>query len=549
MSDPAPFGGGGPRILCAWVPLFPLAARLRAEPELYEEAVAVLAGNGAAARVVAATRRARRAGVRPGFTLSQARSRLPKLIARPRDVECERSAQQALLDVAESFSPRVEDGGEGLAFLDVEGLARHYPGDDAEGDLGRAVIHAMEQRARLVVRAGVAASKLSAQVAAHDPASPRIVPAGDEAAFLATQPLDRLSPQAATLATLERWGVRTLGELARLPTAEVISRLGPAGEELHCLARGDDPRPLEPRTPPPTFREGLELEWPLVSLEPFLFVARAALERITQRMRGHGLGCRRLELSMALEPDGRHERSIDLPAPTRDVKTLLTLLRLDLEAQRPGAPILAFHLVGHPDRPRAAQLSLFGPDTLSPDKLATTLARLFALLGEDRVGSPRPRDEHRPETFDLVPFAPPSPPAERPAPTRKTGAGLLTLRVLRPPLPVEVMTDGVEPSTADPSTTFGPSGSRAESPSDKASPTEMQRPVSVQSVATEATAKMPKIHGTVRVAAGPWALEQAWWAAQPVERDYWDIELSRGGLYRLYRERPSGDWFVDGVYE
>ena len=115
------------RIVCLAVPLFPLAARLRSEPELGQEALAVLAGVGPAARVVAATRLARRAGIRPGFTLSQARARLPKLIARPRDIECERAAQEALLDVAESFSPRLEDGSEGLAYLDACGLERHYP--------------------------------------------------------------------------------------------------------------------------------------------------------------------------------------------------------------------------------------------------------------------------------------------------------------------------------------------------------------------------------------------------------------------------------------
>ncbi|MEM6795423.1 MAG: hypothetical protein AAF725_15705, partial [Acidobacteriota bacterium] len=114
------------RVACLEVPLFPLAARLRSEPELREQAVAVLAGQGDSARVVAATRRARRAGIRPGFTLAQARARLPKLIARSRDDECERAAQEALLDVAESFSPRVESTAEGVVHLDIEGLERHF---------------------------------------------------------------------------------------------------------------------------------------------------------------------------------------------------------------------------------------------------------------------------------------------------------------------------------------------------------------------------------------------------------------------------------------
>jgi hypothetical protein len=53
----------------------------------------------------------------------------------------------------------------------------------------------------------------------------------------------------------------------------------------------------------------------------------------------------------------------------------------------------------------------------------------------------------------------------------------------------------------------------------------------------------------VRVAAGPWTLEDGWWNKQPVERDYWDVELSDGGLYRVYRDRKTGDWFADGMYD
>ncbi len=514
-----PEGSRASRTACLLVPLFPLAARLRSDPELKGEALVVLEGNGNAARVVAATRLARRAGIRPGFTLNQARARLPKLIARRRDSECENAAQEALLDAAESFSPRVEDGGEGLAFLDAAGLERHYPGDSPEEELGHALTVDLEKRTALPVWVGIAASKLTARLAAGKPDSPTVIPPGAEVEFLSPLPLDLLVPQAKTLTMLERWGIRTVGELAGLPQAEVVSRLGTTGQDLQALARGEDPQPLVPRQPPPAFREGMELEWPLVNLEPFVFVARAALERLTERMAGHALGCERLEVSMDLEPDGHHERSITLPAPTRDVKTLLELMRLDLEAHPPGAPIQAFTLTAHPDRPRPAQLSLFGPAALSPEKLATTLARLFAMLGEERVGSPRTVDAHRPERFALAPYAPPPPPELRREPQR--GMGLLTVRVLRPPLAVEVLTRD-------------PSGSR---------------PAELKTVVVEDTEKRPRVAGRVRIASGPWGLEEGWWSGEAVERDYWDVELTRGGLYRLYRERRSGDWFVDGIYD
>src|SRR3954467_13482846 len=128
---------GPSRLACVLLPLFPLAARLRSEPELVREALVGVEGNGNAARVVAATRAARAAGVRPGLSLPQARALCPKLVARPRDEECERAAQEALLEVAEAFSPRVEDAGERSGCLDLGWLERHYPGPTPELDLGR----------------------------------------------------------------------------------------------------------------------------------------------------------------------------------------------------------------------------------------------------------------------------------------------------------------------------------------------------------------------------------------------------------------------------
>ncbi|HUP43695.1 MAG TPA: DNA polymerase Y family protein [Thermoanaerobaculia bacterium] len=528
-----------PRIACLTVPLFPLAARLRSEPELKDEALAVLEGQGDRARVVAATRTVRRSGIRPGMTLPQARALLPDLVARGRDPECERAAQEALLEAAESFSPRVEDAGEGRAYLDVTGIERHFPAPsftESETAAGRALAAAAEA-AGMPARAGIAGSKLAARVAAEEGGAPTVVPAGEEAPFLAPLPLERLAPEVRVAITLERWGVRSIGDLARLPEAEVASRLGSAGRELHATARGLDLRPLSPRRPAPVFREGMELEWPLVALEPFLFVARAGLERLCRRLEAQGLACSRLELGLSLEPEGHDERGVRLPAPTTDAKVLLTLVRLDLEARPPGAAVAGFAFTAHPNEPRSAQLSLLGPTALAPDRLATTVARLFALLGPDRVGSPRAPDGHRPERFELVPYEPPPPPPVCRQPRR--GLGLLTVRVLRPPVALEVLTageaDGGEVAEASPA--------RGGDPADEPLP---RRLLQVRSTAGDSRLR---IDGRVRVAAGPWRMEDGWWSDEPVERDYWDVELVGGGLYRVYRERRSGEWWADGVYD
>src|SRR5262249_1772466 len=80
-----------------------------------------------------------------------------------------------------------------------------------------------------------------------------------------------------------------------------------------------------------------------------------------------------------------------------------------------------------------------GPAALSPDRLATTIARLASILGADRLGSPGTTDGHRPERYAIAGFAPPPPPSLALSP--KSGRGLLSVRVLRPPVELEVLTD------------------------------------------------------------------------------------------------------------
>ncbi len=140
--------------------------------------------------------------------------------------------------------------------------------------------------------------------------------------------------------------------------------------------------------------------------------------------------------------------------------------------------------------------------------------RIAARLGPDHIGSPRTVDGHLPERYANTAFDPPPPPKIRQPP--RQGRGLLAIRVLRPPVELEVITE--------------------ENPTHR-----------LRSVASADGVK-PHIQGLVRVAAGPWRLEDGWWNDTPIERDYWDVELSGGGLYRIFRNN-EGDWFADGMYD
>src|SRR5690349_2452081 len=112
-----------PRIACVFIPDFPLAALRRAEPELAGRPVVVHERDDPHAPLTAVSSEARALGARPGLSTAQARMIAGGLVVRCPRAEVLRSAEEALCDVAESFSPRIESAGGGVVFLEIDGLA------------------------------------------------------------------------------------------------------------------------------------------------------------------------------------------------------------------------------------------------------------------------------------------------------------------------------------------------------------------------------------------------------------------------------------------
>ncbi|MGD1148327.1 MAG: hypothetical protein ABR961_10305 [Thermoanaerobaculaceae bacterium] len=231
-----------------------------------------------------------------------------------------------------------------------------------------------------------------------------VVQAGEESVFMAPLPLELLQPAPELEAMLARWGLATAGELARLARREVGLRLGQAGVALHRLASGEEVEAFVPGPLHEVLREAVALDDPLGALEPFLFVANGILARFAQRLELRGEGFAEVLLELRLEGAGSREYRLKLVAPTRDVPAVLALARMQLEAHPPGAPVEGVAALVAPGRVRLAQGSLFGPPLPAPGKLSTTLARLTALVGPERVGAPAIPDTHRPGVWTLAPF-------------------------------------------------------------------------------------------------------------------------------------------------
>src|SRR5712692_5634860 len=407
---------------CIFVPDFPVEALLRAEPELRSQAVAVLEGKAPLQKVFAVNETARRAGVEPGMTKLQVET-CAGLVLRARSPLQEKAAHAALLDCAQSFSPRVEDSGCDTVLLDLAGLEPLF------GPLPKIARDVARRACDLGLEANVAVASNpdTAVLAAHGFSGVIVIPDGKEAEQLGNLPLEVLFTgglDLRTLEKLERWGIRNLCALAALPDIALSERLGQEGIRLQQLARGDTSRTLVPIETPLIFEEAIELEYPLVLLEPLAFLLGRLLEQLCARLGAQALATQELHLGLTLEQTTDHvgtgalarpgraearrsfHRTLRLPVPLLDPKVFLKLLQLDLNAHPPGAPIVKIHLSAEPVRPRAAQSGLFLPPSPEPEKLELTLARIAGIVGQNQVGALQLLDTYRPEAFRMHRFAP-----------------------------------------------------------------------------------------------------------------------------------------------
>jgi protein ImuB len=243
-------------IVCVMIPRFELAVAAGGREALAAGPVALAPEPGREQLIGEASAAAEAYGVRPGIRLGEALARCPQLRLLAPDPAAVADEWERLLAALEGIGAAVESGRPGLAWFDARGL-RKLHGGSVEG-----VIAAARRALGTPARLGAAPSRFAALAAASRARirRPEIAP-NELAAYLAPLPIELLSHRAETAAlpeTLERFGIRTLGELASLPRAALADRFGPAGPLAKDLARGKD-SPLRPRRPAENLEERLEL--------------------------------------------------------------------------------------------------------------------------------------------------------------------------------------------------------------------------------------------------------------------------------------------------
>ncbi len=514
----------GPLYGCIHIPDYPVQAFIRTEPDLRRQPMAILDGTFPLFTVIATNTFARMLGIQIGMTKLQL-ERFPDLILRYRSRKQEDSAHRALIDCAHFFTPRVEDTATGTVALDLNGLSQLWGTPRA---MAQKLFRAADKLG-LEVHVAIASNPDAAIHAAQAEAGITVIGMGDEAKKLEPLDLHILTASEETQASFSLWGVRTFQDLAQLPEVGVVERLGQEGLRLQQMARGATTRPLRALNEKPCFKESMELDESIDSLEATTFIFSRLLNPLCKRLEARNRATNALRLTLTLEPlsgnknpdPGNAEnnpgksphcfiRTLRLPTPTRDSRVLLKLLQLDLDAHRPPRPVISVTLTAEPVQPRRIQNGLFMPLAPEPEKLELTLARIGNIVGNERIGSPRLLDTHRPDRFRIQHFTLPTRPKARQLPTPRPVS--MALRIFRPPLEATVERLGGQLSRI-----FFSGKS-----------------------------------GKVTTARGPWYGSGEWWREDPWNREEWDVEVQNGqehALYRIYRDPQTHQWFVDATYD
>jgi len=480
-------------MLCVYVHVFALAVAQRERPDLAEAAI-VLADTPDRGRAIAINERARAAGARVGQTIVQARAAAGDAEVLLHDSGRSQLVWSDMLDALDAVSPLVDDGGEGLVFLEMRGIA-----DGPAEWIGR--VRRTLAPFDLPVRVALASNKFVARAAAYA-ADGSICPVGKEAECVAPLPLELLDLDPRTIERLRLLGVNTLGELARLPYGPFVRRFGKTAATWHERACGTDLTPFIPRAHELHVDAALYGEGAAVQEEQLYFALRIVIDRVCADLSALGKGTSLVQLSFECENGDVHLLPVGFAQSTADPRPMFDVIRAKMEGQTFASPVTGLRMQALRLEENGTPATLFAGSQADPQAVAVALARLEAALGTPPRQA-RVHPAHRLEArFAYDSFVPPTHAA---LPNRAATAvrGSPQLRLL-----------------------------------------------SVREIDVRVAGNAPICVGSppqaVLECAGPWRIEDGWFEV-PVARDEYDVLLEDGALYRIFRQGEC--WYVRGAYD
>jgi protein ImuB len=519
------------RMLSAWLPHWPTlrlrkGARLRHQRgDIAPEApLATIESIRGQRRLADTCAHAAALGLYPGQVLAEARAICPTLEVAEADPPGDRAALAALAGWCERYTPLATlDPPDGL-WLDITGCAHLMGGEQALAD---DLAHRLA-RQDLPVRIAVAATAGAAWALARSAtgrASVTVLPPSQEKAALALLPVSLLRLEPRTVAGLRRLGLKTIGELARLPRGELSARFGPLPVLRLDQAFGAAADAIAWPRPPAPWQEQLAFAEPVSTPDGLGQALDRLAARLCQRLEAASRGGHRFAARFFRLDGTWAETAVGTALPVRDPARVAALLRAKLDQVDPGFGVEMIRLAAEetaPLRPPQRGLSTIQA-AAEGGGLGAVVDDLANRLGADRLWRPAPQDSHVPErTVRPVPpmAAAPAweadPAAERP------------VRMFRRPEPIEV----TAPVPDDPPILFRWRG----------------------------------VAHRVRAASGPERIAAEWWrrrlpgagpaTARPESdliRDYYRVEDEGGGRFWIFRaglHAPGhpARWFLHGLF-
>ena len=435
------------------------------------------------------------AGVRPGMTLTAAHALVPALDTRARDCALEQCTLESLALWAEQFTPTISLDPSNALLLEIDGCLQLFHGLDAMTALVRTSVAELG----FDVQLACAPTPAGALLLARNGLGTLVT---DQTALrqqLVRLPVDGLDAPPRTLAALAGLGLRTVGDVLRLPRDGLARRFGRELVDHLDRAFGDCPDPRAPFVPPPRFASRLVLPVPVPEIEQLLFGFKRLLLELAGFLAGRQAGVTRFAITLEHEDHPATRLRIELSMPSRDPAHLTLLLRERLSRVTLPQAVDAIGIdAGETMQLAPASFSFFAERGDSVEDRTALVERLRARLGREAVHGLALVPEHRPEL------------AFREAEPGTTGAA-----ATNPPRPLWLL----------------------------AAPRPLAR-----------DAHGPYLDGPLHLLHGPERIETGWWDDHDIRRDYFIAADPKGARLWVYREHgPVGEsdperWFLHGLF-
>ncbi|MDQ2704063.1 MAG: DNA polymerase IV [Pseudomonadota bacterium] len=295
---------------------FYAAVEKRDNPELKDKPLII--GGGKRGVVSTACYIARIKGVRSAMPMFKALEACPEAIVIPPNMEKYARVGREVRAMMQALTPLVEPLSIDEAFLDLSGTERLHgkPPAMVLADFATNV----EREVGITVSAGLSYCKFLAKVASdlRKPRGLSVIGEAEAIGFLAEQPVTLIwGVGKAFAATLERDGIRIIGQLQKLDRAELMRRYGTMGDRLYHLSRGQDERMVHADRDAKSVSAETTFDIDLASPEDLVPVLRALSEKVSARLKKSGIAGRTVVLKLKTQDFRLRTRNRHLVDPTR----------------------------------------------------------------------------------------------------------------------------------------------------------------------------------------------------------------------------------------